>query len=79
MARLRFRRAVGSLAGGENLAARKNHVLVDVDDDADNMAAYHRSEQALDSVLVDRRGFHPRDNRRRSLQGSAALQRLALQ
>jgi pimeloyl-ACP methyl ester carboxylesterase len=30
-----------------------NHVLVDVTDDADNMAAYNQSERALDSVLVD--------------------------
>ena len=30
-----------------------NHVLVDVTDDADNMAAYNQSERALNSVLVD--------------------------
>jgi uncharacterized protein len=30
-----------------------NHVLVDVTDDADNMAAYNQSERALDSELVD--------------------------
>ena len=30
-----------------------NHVLVDVTDDADNLAAYDQSERALDSVLVD--------------------------
>ena len=30
-----------------------NHVLVDVTDDADNMAAYNQPERALDSVLVD--------------------------
>jgi uncharacterized protein len=30
-----------------------NHVLVDVTDDADNMAAYNQSERPLDSVLVD--------------------------
>src|ERR1700722_16126744 len=29
-----------------------NHVLVDVTDDADNMAAYNQSERALDSELV---------------------------
>jgi pimeloyl-ACP methyl ester carboxylesterase len=30
-----------------------NHVLVDVTDDADNLAAYNQSDRALDSVLVD--------------------------
>ena len=30
-----------------------NHVLVDVTDEADNMAAYNQSERALDSALVD--------------------------
>jgi uncharacterized protein len=30
-----------------------NHVLVDVTDDADNMAAYNQSERALNSELVD--------------------------
>jgi uncharacterized protein len=30
-----------------------NHVLVDVTDDADNMAAYNQPDRALDSVLVD--------------------------
>ena len=30
-----------------------NHVLVDVTDDADNLAAYNQSERALDSELVD--------------------------
>jgi hypothetical protein len=30
-----------------------NHVLVDVTDDADNMAAYNQSERALNSVLAD--------------------------
>ena len=30
-----------------------NHVLVDVTDDADNMAAYNQPERALDSELVD--------------------------
>lgn len=30
-----------------------NHVLVDVTDDADNLAAYNQPERALDSVLVD--------------------------
>jgi pimeloyl-ACP methyl ester carboxylesterase len=30
-----------------------NHVLVDVTDDADNMAAYNESERALNSALVD--------------------------
>jgi len=30
-----------------------NHVLVDVTDDVDNMAAYNQSERALNSVLVD--------------------------
>ena len=30
-----------------------NHVLVDVTDDADNMAAYNQPERALDGVLVD--------------------------
>ena len=30
-----------------------NHVLVDVTDDADNMAAYNQPERALDDVMVD--------------------------
>jgi pimeloyl-ACP methyl ester carboxylesterase len=30
-----------------------NHVLVDVTDDADNLAAYNQPERALDSALVD--------------------------
>ncbi len=30
-----------------------NHVLVDVTDEADNLAAYNQSERALDSALVD--------------------------
>jgi pimeloyl-ACP methyl ester carboxylesterase len=30
-----------------------NHVLVDVTDDADNLAAYNQPERALDDVLVD--------------------------
>ena len=30
-----------------------NHVLVDVTDDADNLAAYNQPERPLDSVLVD--------------------------
>jgi hypothetical protein len=30
-----------------------NHVLVDVSDDADNLAAYNQPERALDAALVD--------------------------
>jgi uncharacterized protein len=30
-----------------------NHVLVDVSDDADNLAAYNQPERALDATMVD--------------------------
>ena len=30
-----------------------NHVLVDVTDEADNLAAYNQPERALDTVLID--------------------------
>jgi hypothetical protein len=30
-----------------------NHVLIDVTDDADNMAAYSQSDRALDTTMVD--------------------------
>jgi uncharacterized protein len=30
-----------------------NHILVDVSDDADNLAAYNQSDRALDAAMLD--------------------------
>ena len=30
-----------------------NHVLIDVTDDADDLAAYNQPDRALDTVLID--------------------------
>jgi hypothetical protein len=30
-----------------------NHILVDVTDDADNLAAYNQSDRALDAAMLD--------------------------
>jgi len=48
-----------------------NHVLVDVTDDADNMAAYNQSERALTACWLIPSRLHPR--RRRALIATKAL------
>ena len=54
MARLDFAALSAASAVAKTLwLPEMNHVLVDVTDDADNMAAYNQSERALNSELVD--------------------------